>query len=577
MISCIFKRIFHGFCAFGLILFFLNPLQAQEEETNYSISLTKTAETQEGKDIHEVDDKKVLAQEYTVQDGDHVWQLLRERGLLQKQNLAELLSMLKKMNKSLDNLDLIHPGEKIIIPLKIVPIDGVPTEGKTVQLADLKDINFQNYTVKQDDYLVKIVRGMYSVPEDNLYSDYLDLVRQLNPSINDLDTIHPGQTIRLPIYSPEVVRVPIKTATATKSTDKDKRVSLKPNPVALALAEILVEIGEEWIQSGEHFIPLKSGGQINLKASSFPIINMRKGHRVIVDLDNKLPSKMARLIESSWNNYRVVHLTKDDALHSSLDKIIKACGFPKVYKIGEPLELGNDIHLKITGDWIIKLAKTDSDNEFNLVVINLKDTNSSDTPGTIKDYLAGFGVKIIDYPPGDDVFSAGTDEVETLKAGEDPLSLIKTVLNLAGKSFSENAVIPVYQTQKDDLKLIIKADFSLKIKGRDAVIDLTGLAPEVISLLEERDYLTLSLATEKEPVNMVARACEFLGIQFQRGPQHFKAIARDDSKNITLTLPGVIFSDSNGKSILATPLCLPDEINAFLTQKGYKILFVSFS
>ncbi|MBW1764181.1 MAG: hypothetical protein JRJ23_05480 [Deltaproteobacteria bacterium] len=64
MISCILKRIFHGFCAFGLILFFLNPLQAQEEETNYSISLTKTAETQEGKDIHEVNDKKVLAQEY---------------------------------------------------------------------------------------------------------------------------------------------------------------------------------------------------------------------------------------------------------------------------------------------------------------------------------------------------------------------------------------------------------------------------------------------------------------------------------------------------------------------------------
>jgi hypothetical protein len=555
----------------------LNPAQAQEEEKSYSISLTKTAETQEGKDIHEVDDKKVLAQEYTVQDGDHVWQLLRERGLLQKQNLAELLSVLKKMNKSLDNLDLIHPGEKIIIPLKIAPVAGFPTEEKTVQLADLKDINFQNYTVKQDDHLFKIVRGMYRIPEDNLYSDYLNLVRQMNPSINDLDTIHPGQTIRLPIYSPEVVRVPIETATAKQPAHKEKGVSLKPNPVAHDLAEIFVEIGEEWIQSGEHFIPLKTGGQINLKASSFPIINLRKGHRVIVDLDDKLPSKMARLIESSWNNYRVVHLTKNDSLRSSLDKTIKACNFPKVYKSSESLELGNDIHLKITGDWIIKLAKTDSDNEPNLVVINLRNTNAFVTPGTIKDYLAGFGVKIVDHPPGDDVFSTGTDKVETLKAGEDPLSLIKTVLNLAGKSFSENAVIPVYQTQKDDLKLIIKADYSLKIKGRDAVIDLTGLAPEVISLLEERDYLTLSLATEKDPVNMVARTCEFLGIQFQRGPHHFKAIAGDDSKNIRLTLPGVIFSDPNGESILATPLGLPEEINAFLTHKGYKILFVSFS
>ena len=164
-----------------------------------------------------------------------------------------------------------------------------------------------------------------------------------------------------------------------------------------------------------------------------------------------------------------------------------------------------------------------------------------------------------------------------MKAGEDPLSLIKTVLNLAGKSFSENAVIPVYQTQKDDLKLVIKADISLKIKGKDAVIDLTGMAPEVISLLGEQGYLTLPLATEKEPVSMVARTCEFLGIQFQRGPQHFKAIAGGDARNVRLTLPGVVFSDSNGESILATPLGLPEEINTFLTRKGYKILFVTSS
>ena len=352
-------------------------------------------------------------------------------------------------------------------------------------------------------------------------------------------------------------------------------MSREPNPVGHDLAEIFVEMGEEWIQSGEHFIPLKTGGQVNLKASSFPIINRKKGHRVIVDLDSKLPPKIAELIESSWNDYRVVPLTRDDDLRASLDKIFKKCDYPKVSKSGEPLKMGKDIPLRITGDWVIKMPETGSDNNFSSIVINLRDTDTPDTPRIIKDYLAGVGVKIIDYPPGGDDSFAEAAWVAPLKAGEDPSSLIKTVLSLSGKSFSRNAKISVYQAEKADLQLLIRADFSLKIDGENAVIDLSGLAPEIISLLKEQHFQTLSLATEKEPLNLVARTCEFLGIQFRRGPHHFKAVNRDDSKNIRLTLPGIIFPDSNGASVLATPLDLPDEINAFLSHKGYKILVVS--
>ena len=112
-----------GVCCLCLAL--VAPIGAQDNEETYSISLTKTAETQGDKTICEVDDKKVLAQEYTIQDGDHVWQLLRERGLLEKRNLSEILTTLRKLNKSLQNLDMIHPGDKIIIPLKIAPISTV--------------------------------------------------------------------------------------------------------------------------------------------------------------------------------------------------------------------------------------------------------------------------------------------------------------------------------------------------------------------------------------------------------------------------------------------------------------------
>jgi hypothetical protein len=571
------------FCVLLSILWCAGPSQAQEKEKNYSISLVKTAEKHEGKEIHNVGDRKVLTQEYTVQEGDHVWQLFRERGLLQKRNLPELLSLLKKMNKSLDNIDLIHPGQKIIIPLKIAPIKGTPVQEETVQIADLKDLDFRNYTVKKDDSVLRVIRGMYRIPEDDLYKDYLRLVRKMNPEIKDLDTVYPGQSIRLPVYSPEVLRVPIKTASTSKAGKGGKadasvpaKAERKPNPVAQDLAAIFVEMGEEWIQSGQHFIPLKTGGQINLKADSFPLINLRKGHRVIVDLDSNLPPKMARLIESSWNNYGVVHLTKDDDLRSSLDKTLMACKFPKINRSGEPLEMGKDFPIRITGDWIVTVPGASAENKLGFVVINLRDGDNANTPPAIRNYLEGFGVKVIDYPGGQDAASVETGEVETLKGGEDPAALLKTVFDLTGQPYSVDKSIPVYQSSKDDLNLIIRADFFLKVKGKDAVINFAELEPEAISLLEEQGFMVLSLAKENDSVNLIARTCKFLGIQFQSGPHHFMAVQKEASGNIRLTLPGVIFSDSNGESILATKQNLPDDILTFLSQRRYRSLVVSF-
>jgi hypothetical protein len=165
--------------------------------------------------------------------------------------------------------------------------------------------------------------------------------------------------------------------------------------------------------------------------------------------------------------------------------------------------------------------------------------------------------------------------MEKLEGGKDYSSLIKTVLALTGKSFSAQVEIPAYQSQKAGFKLIINADFSLKIKGKNAIIDITGLGPEIISFLKEHQFLILSLEGEKDPLAIITKTLGFLNVQFDPGPHHFMATTRDDSRNIQLTLPGIIFSDNHGKAILATRLNIPDEITAFLSEKGYFILDLS--
>ncbi|NIO19199.1 MAG: LysM peptidoglycan-binding domain-containing protein, partial [Candidatus Aenigmarchaeota archaeon] len=227
----------------------MKPSQAQEEQKTYTISLVKTAEM--GKEIYEVDNRKVLTQAYIVKKGDCLWKILREKGLWRRGNISELLSVIKKLNGSLRNLDLIHPGEKIIIPLKITPLaPNLAQERSSLKKRTLlkgpTDLKFENYTVMPGDSLTKVVKARYKMPPEYLYNEYLDLVKDLNPSIKDLDAIYPGQIIRLPMYSPEIARGPIGPVIPLKPEDKseDKIADLKVNTVAHDLCKIFLEMGE---------------------------------------------------------------------------------------------------------------------------------------------------------------------------------------------------------------------------------------------------------------------------------------------------------------------------------------------
>ncbi|MFO7738451.1 MAG: LysM peptidoglycan-binding domain-containing protein [Desulfatiglandaceae bacterium] len=579
------RRIVRGFCPVLPVIFCLSLSQAQEEEKTYSISLTKTAGIE--KDIYEVEDKKVLAEEYTVQKGEWVWKVLRERGLLQRYGVAELLSVLKELNTSLGNLNLVHPGDKIIIPLKIVPVTGPRTPAAVetptqASLTDLKDVNLDDYTVEPGDSLTRVIAGRYDLPKGYLYKEYLDMVKQLNPSITDLNLIYPGQRVRLPIFSPKVVRKPIEppkpeSVTDVKADTEDRGEIQGVNGVGPHLKMIFSEMGEDWVQTGEHFIPLPSGGQIDLKAASFPILNLQDGLKVIVDVNNNLPHQMARLIESSWESYRVVHLLKADNLGSALNKILMVCNYPKLSRNEEALELSGDIPLRITGDWIVTLPENRSPDRPGFVVINLRESPTQAMPAVISAYTEQLGVKIIEYPSGGGRTDAGVESTEMLEGGVDSASRVSAILDLVGQSYTTQVKIPIFQKQEADFKLVVKADYFLRIKDRDAVIDLTGLAPEVISLLEEHQFLTLSLADEKDPLAVASRTLDFIGVESQQGPHSFLAADREDSRNVRLTVTGIVFSDTSGKAVFATPLRLPTEIVSFLSTKDYRVLDLSAS
>jgi LysM repeat protein len=549
-----------------------------EEKDTFSISLVQRATVK--KELG----REVVYERYQVKKGDYIWKIMRRRGLLEKPNFTELYDEVKKLNPSLTNLDLIHPGETILIPLNIVSAKGYEEEKELdrepeKELIDLDEEDLEDYVVKPGDSLTKIIKNKFDLPSDFAYEDYLKLVQKFNPALTNPDLIFPNQVIRLPIYSPEMVRMPIKPQPEKPAPRKPPPPIKKDSAEILALKQglktIFNQMGEEWVDSGEQFIPLKSGGQVNLQADSFPILSLNNGRRIIVDTSNELPEEIGRLIETDWEDYRIVHLAQDDNLKTATGKILSACNYHTVVQSGDYLKVTGDVGITIAGDWAIIPQKGEGDIPDRIIALSFISSPSEQTPRIVKAYLARLGISAIDYP---DLSGSGSaiEEVPALKeigmkAGVDfPLTTL--LLDLAGQPFSRTLEMPLYRGEDSGFNVIIKADIFFNRQGQDCIIDFTGLSPHVVSLLRKHRIRVLPLSRDRAPIRITARVLEFLGIPFASKEHRFPVAARPEARNIMLSFSGITFADGEGRMILATDKRIAEELMVFLNKSGYHVL-----
>jgi hypothetical protein len=547
---------------------------AKNDEETYDISLVKTAEVGNTGQMHEVDGKKVLVETYTVKDGDHLWQILREKKLLDKRNLSELISVLKKLNGSLDNIDMIHPGEKIIIPLVLSPIGGKSASSKesppeSVPLEAINDVDLEEYVVRQGDSIIKIVEERYDVPHKKLYNEYLSKLKEINPFIKDINSVYPGQKIKLPIYSPTVVKMPIKGQPAVEPMTGPEKEAIKV--IAGQLGEIFTLMGEQWLQTGEHFFPLKASSQLKLNASAYPIIDLTNGNKILVDLYNDLPEKMEDLITSNWNDYKVIHLDGKDDLKTAFSRVVQVCGYRKIYGAGEPFVSDGETPVSVTADRIVEQDQTSSSSTRKISVINFLDDNNLRTPEPLRKYLESSGIKIIDYPSRPETEKNVNENLDLLSATDNLNSFIKTLLDATGQIYKTNVELPVYQNERTDINLAIKADFFIQAEGKDHIIDLSGLGKEIINVLQEHQMMVCSILGKRKSSEALQGLLEFLGIKHNAGTHQFSSENTPDSHNISITIEGITFKDANLKEVFATSLKLPRDLIRFLNAKGYRV------
>ncbi len=502
------------------------------------------------------------------------------------------------------------------------------------------NIPYRLQRVKAGERLVVYLRRE-GVPDKLIFNEYLNLLLKLNPEIRNKNIIYPGQVIRLPIFNPSVKPVEItrkehstkptveevklpqpqaaspqpakkKTSKAIKAKSRTeeqhpspaltsttpaeaaprkplkKKSSLALKPPQLpesetlatqaALGIIFTRIGEQFISTGQHYLPLKSGGQITLNASSFPIIKLRNGHRIILDLGRRLPEPVIRLIRTEWGEYTIFQAKPKEKLKALLARLLRECNFPRLYEKGQPFIVKEPIKIKLQGDWVI-FAKSEDLSSGQAVVLNLLASPDQGTYPEAASYLLGHKIKVIDFysrgnligPEPLPAFESAGTVPETIIA-KNPMDFIMALLNLLGQKFTTDLSIPVIKDSDENKNFSLSVNIPLYFNrnGVDYLVRFENLADELKQILEQQGAKIIILDPKEGAVASARTILAVMGQKHKWGLT-LRASKRPPERNIEITIPGLEVSGLK-KPLFFTPLELPHQLVSLIEKQKIRVI-----
>jgi LysM repeat protein len=167
----------------------------------------------------------------TVEKGETLWKILERNEPLTPDRYAELLKEFRRANPRVADPSRLAPGQKLLVPSG--GRQETKDDGKTV-----------GYSVKRGDSLSRILSSR-GVPRRQ-WKKYLDAIREINPSVTDVNRIFAGKTLRLPTegyFTEAKPPAEAEMAMAAAEPVKGAVAPEPPEPVAPAKSAVPPEAG----------------------------------------------------------------------------------------------------------------------------------------------------------------------------------------------------------------------------------------------------------------------------------------------------------------------------------------------
>ncbi len=615
--------------------------------------------------------RDVLCDSYVVKKDDYVTKLFKQRGEIAYRDFPMFLEIFKRLNPSVKDIDLIFPNQRILVPLRLIApdtLEGQATGTVTIPLITITNIprqlqqNSMNYVVRQGDSVSTLISKKFGRYSTRPYKEAIKIFKYLNPQIRDLNLIHVGQTINLPVatvrdesWYPElfdeagelvvaeeaveeikeevpvevieevvevlateeavetfeavelsaieeipaetvqvpepepVVAPPVEEPEEKKAEEKieeekpdekktvekktDEPVAPEPlTPLPSIFKKAAAIFGAELLDKGEYFFPRPGGEDLTLNLASTPVMEFNSGLRILFAKKASLSSLDQGVVTSFWEKLQIVTMSYDASLKELLYKIcqlIDKNGCENNFSIND-----RGLTVTIRGELIY-----DNASGSGKVCVILIDQLRQKIPDDLHHYLSGKELVVSEWIDGENFFgpvSVG-DASKPLPGyfitpdTSQPVAFIKDFAATFGMRYQEDVEISFpyagFQVKAYSNLLSVSS-------GKEILVDFGDLQGDAVESIEATGFHVLQISPGQSYQSIVSDLLSVMPARQSEDPV-FWAADRPQAYNASIQVPGrliTMINDREKMKILITDITPHDNILSFLNRAGIRIM-----
>lgn len=468
----------------------------------------------------------------------------------------------------------------VLVGLSPISVDAKEATARLVfkkQATRTQDSETYSYTVKKSETLLDILRNELGVKKNRF-----SIVRRYNPHLTNLDLIHPGQKIFLPMRLRKTVSVEGKEVVSEEPAEQKGAISsglgLPPVEHLAMMQAILQRMNSSMMTSGRYVIPLPEIGQISIDCGMIPVIEFDDGSVVLMDFKRQMPDNIRRMIRKNWPNYTVVKVDGRQGIMAILASGVNASKSYTMKKSAGPSSYGQKPAVRLPAAWLIARSPASGKPASTQILLTPR-TSDGRIPKALVDYLKNNQLIITEIV--NDVVLAPLPAEKARAAGASvprlPSSsrraLVKSLLERLGWPTKTDTDVQIFDAAKDGFNLSIKADVQTRMGERDFLFLSKPLPQQFANILQGRAMEIIQLPSGEPSGVAIEKTLIGLKIPYSTIPYMFPV-----SQHADLDPVKVIFATLRIETKKQEPLYLVDfdmdpELYSLLTANmGFTII-----
>ncbi len=534
----------------------------------------------------------ILCDPYIVQRNDWVFKLFRQKGEISHKHFPEFINIFKRINSHVRNIDMIRPGQRILIPLKKLKKDALP--GQSSGIVTIPFINISNitdiikpysteYRVQKGDNISRLIAQRYGLYGTKSYKEGIKLLKLINPDLVDLDRIYAGQKLHMPDSSIRNISWYRSLFDSSGNIIKDaefntpavhKVVASKPF-AATPYSQVASILDAKLFNKGIYYFPGHEKEDLALDLSKFPVIECNDGTRMVLAGEN-INATDLNAIKSYWSNVKIVPVLPEASIEHVVDSVFNAFeknNFKKKLSFSD-----RGVEVDARGKWIIDRHSI-AGGEACHVCITLIDNRQERTPDSIIRYLEQHNIIIKDILLGEKAAEQESTRPKKKNRIVDAVNIsssdskifVKDLMTAMGYEYAQDVGITFPYA---GIQIGASSNFLTTGDGNPLLVDFGDLYGDAVQAIEKTGLNIIQITDKDDKTNIISKILSATGLSYINNPTFFAA-KRPVILNTSFTIPGFLISNNEAPEILLAMVPLHQCVVQLLKGQGIKVVLVN--